>query len=338
MPWLVALLLAAAMPGRAQTFKIEKWQIGGAGGHDYITAEAGTNRVFVSRGNSVLIVDGTNGKLLDSIPFTLRVHGAGLAPRFKHGFTTNAGDSTVTWFELGNLRIIDNIKIDAGGLDGITYDETSQQIILTNHSNPGTIMTLNAQTGELSGTMVLDDRAPEGAVADGKGRIYVNLESKNAVQVVDANLVKNIAQWPVAPCEGPTGIAYDTKHARLFVACSKTSIVFDAKSGKQVATIPNGDGVDGLAWDQEQGLLYIPAGRSGNVTVVKQESPDKYTVVASVQTAPGTKTITLDPKTHRVYTLALERGPAPPPPANAAPGARPPQAPIVGATFFAISH
>ncbi len=337
-PALVAALFATAAPGGAQTFKVEKWQIGGTGGHDYITAEPGDTHVFVSRGTSVLIVDGMNGKVVDSIPYTLRVHGIAVAPRESHGFTSNAGDSTVTWFELGSHRIINTIKIDAGGLDGITYDETAHQVILTNHSNPGTVVALNAQTGEFSGTFVLDDRAPEGAVADGKGRLYVNLEGKNVVQVLDAGLVKGIAQWPVAPCDGPTGIEYDHKGARLFVGCSKNSIVFDVKTGKIVATIPNGDGVDGIAFDQEQKLLYIPAGRSGNVTVVKQETPDKYTVVATVQTMPGTKTITIDPKTHRVYTVALERGPAPAAPANAQPGARPPQAPVIGAYFFAITH
>ena len=337
----IAVLMVAPLTGGAQTFKVEKWQIGGDGGHDYITADPGKHRVFVSRGTKVMVVDGRNGKVIDSIPFTLRVHGIALAQREKHGFTTNAGDSTLTQFELGTGRIVQNIRVDAGGLDGIMYDDASHQIVLTNHSNPGTVITLDAQTGDHTGTAVIEDRAPEGAATDGKGKLYVNLESKNAMQVFDISMMKSLATWPLAPCEGPTGIAFDRKNNRVFAGCSKTSVVLDAKTGTVVATIANGEGVDALGWDPEEKLIYIPAGRSGNVTVVRQDGPDKYTTIATVPTMVGAKTITVDPVTHRAYAVALERGPAPAPAAGAAPpvaGARPPQAPIIGAWFMAISH
>jgi DNA-binding beta-propeller fold protein YncE len=149
--------------------------------------------------------------------------------------------------------------------------------------------------------------------------------------------MKVLASWPIAPCDGPTGIAYDRATNRIFSGCSKTSVVVDASTGKVVATIANGDGVDALGWDPVQKLIYIPAGRDGNVTVVHQDSPDKYTVVATVSTIVGAKTITVDPVTHTAYLFQPEYGPAPagaPP----GPGGRPARGPIVAAWFFAITH
>jgi DNA-binding beta-propeller fold protein YncE len=336
----VSLLALLAIPavGQAQTFKVEKFNIGGEGGHDYINAEPGTGRVFVSRGTHVMVVDGATGKVLADIPDTPRVHGTGLAMKEGHGFTTNGGDSSVTMFDLKTLSVIRKIPVKVGGLDGIMYDDASKQIILTNHSRPGTAVSLDAKTGDITGTAELEDNAPEGAASDGKGRLYVNNESKNTIQVIETKGMKVIASWPIAPCDGPTGIAIDRKTMRLFSGCGKKSVVVDATNGKIVATLDNGDGVDALGWDGGEKLIYIPAGQSGNVTVVRQDGPDKYTVVATVPTMRGAKTITVDPVTHRAYALALERGPAPAPAAGAPAGGRGPQGPIVGAWFFVISH
>jgi len=331
-------LLLAPLALNAQTFKVDKWHIGDTGGHDYITAEPGTHRVFVSRGTHIMVIDGTTGQIIGDIADTPRVHGVGIAAKEGHGFTTNAGDSTVTMFELKTLGIVGKTKVDAGGLDGIMYDDVSRHIILTNHSNPGTAVALDAKSGEVTGTVQLEDRAPEGAATDATGRVFVNNESKNTIQVIDAKFMKAIASWPLAPCEGPTGLAIDRKAMRLFVGCSKTSVVVDANTGKVVAKIANGDGVDALGYDPVERLIYIPAGRSGTVTVVRQEGPDTYTTIATVQTMPGAKTIAVDPVTHRAYAVALERGPAPAPAANAPAGSRPPQAPVIGAWFMAISH
>jgi len=333
----VALLAVPAI-GQAQTFKVEKFNIGGEGGHDYIIAEPGTGRVFVSRGTHVMVVDGNSGKVLADIPDTPRVHGTGLAIKEGFGFTTNGGDSSVTMFDLKTLAVVKKIAVKVGGLDGIMYDDASKQIILTNHSRPGTAVSLDAKTGDITGTAELEDNAPEGAASDGKGKLYVNNESKNTIQVIETKGMKVIASWPIEPCDGPTGIALDRKTMRIFSGCGKKSVVVDATNGKVVATIENGDGVDALGWDGGEKLIYIPAGQSGNVTVVRQDGPDKYTVVATVPTMRGAKTITVDPVTHRAYAVALERGPAPAPAAGAPAGGRGPQGPIIGAWFFAISH
>ena len=331
-------LLAIPAGGQAQTFKVEKFSIGGEGAHDYINAEPGTGRVFVSRGTHVMVVDGATGKVLGDIPDTPRVHGTGIAAREGHGFTTNGGDSTVTMFDLKTLAVIRKIPVKVGGLDGIMYDDASRQIILTNHSRPGTAVSLDAKSGDITGTAELEDNAPEGAASDGKGRLYVNNEGKNTIQVLDTRTMKVLASWPIAPCDGPTGMALDRKTMRIFSGCGKKSVVVDATNGKIVATIDNGDGVDALGWDGGEKLIYIPAGRSGNVTVVRQDGPDKYTTIATVPTMMGAKTITVDPVTHRAYAVALERGPAPAPAADAPAGRRPPMGPIVGAWFFVISH
>jgi DNA-binding beta-propeller fold protein YncE len=335
---LVIALIAAPSMAQAQTFKMEKWNIGGEGGTDYLVAEQGTGRVFVSRGTHVMVIDGMTGKVLGDIPNTPRMHGIGLAPKHNHGFTTNGGDSTVTMFDLKTLAFIKKVPVKVGGLDGIMYDSYDDRIILTNHSKPGTAVALDANTGDIVGTAELEDNAPEGAAADGKGHIYVVNESKNTMQVIDAKTMKTTASWPLTPCDGPTGLAYDAPSNRLFAGCGKTSVVVDAASGKVVATITNGDGVDALGYDASEKLIYIPSGRAGNVTVAKQTAPDKYTVVGTVGTVPGAKTIAVDAATHRAYLFQPERGPSVPAPAGAPAGTRATPGPIISAWFIAISH
>jgi YVTN family beta-propeller protein len=332
----IAVLVPAAL--QAQTFKVEKYSIGGEGGHDYITAEQGTGRLFISRGTHVMVVDGLTGKVLGDIPNTPRVHGVGIAPKSNHGFTTNGGDSSVTMFDLKTYAVVKKISVKVGGLDGIMYDDVANQIILTNHSRPGTAVAIDPESGDIKGTAELEDNAPEGAASDGKGRLYVNNESKNTIQVVDAKTMKATASWPLAGCDGPTGIAIDRKTQRIFSGCGKNSVVVDATNGKIVANIKNGDGVDALGYDDSQKLIYIPAGRDGNVTIVHQDAADKYTTVATVATAPGAKTIAVDAGKHLAFALALEYGPAP---ANApapAPGRGPARGPVTGAWLYVISH
>ncbi len=339
---IVLLAAATAHPTAAPVFKVDKYDIKGEGGTDYVTVESATGRVFVSRSTHMMVVDGATGKVVGDIPDTPGVHGAGLVTKIGRGFTTNSGDQTVTMFDLKTLAPIKKIKIGPG-LDGIMYDEADNKIILTNHSRPGTLTAIDPDSGDVVATVELEDNAPEGAAADGKGHIFVNNEGKSTIQVIDVKTWKATASWSLAPCDGPTGIAYDGATNRVFSGCSKTSVVVDASSGKVVATIANGTRVDALGWDPSEKLIYIPNGGEGNVTVVHQDAADKYSVVATVATFAGAKTITVDPKTHRAYLFQPERGPAPPPPADApaaVPGqrGRGPQGPIIAAWFMAISH
>ena len=339
---LSAASLAAPRVGHAQAFKVEKFDIKGDGGTDYVAVEAATGRVFVSRASHMMVIEGATGKVLGDIQNTPGVHGAGLATKAGHGFTTNGGDETVTMFDLKTLAVLRQIKVGPG-LDGIMYDEPDDKIILTNHSRPiGTLTAIDPKTGDIVATVELEDTAPEGAAADGKGHIFVNNESKHTMQVIDVKTWKATASWPLAPCEGPTGIAYDKASNRIFAGCNKTSVVVDASTGKVVASIANGTRVDALGWDPSKKLIYIPNGGEGNVTVVHQDSADKYTVVATVATFAGAKTIAVDPKTHNVYLFQPERGPVPAPAAGAPPPAagpgrgRGPQGPIVAAWFIVV--
>jgi DNA-binding beta-propeller fold protein YncE len=342
----VFALTSLASSGLAQTFKVEKFDIKGEGGTDYVAVEAATGRVFVSRGTHMMIVNGKTGAVVGDLPDTPGVHGAGIATKAGHGFTTNGGNSTVTMFDLKTLAVIKQIKVEQGGLDGIMYDEPDDKIILTNHSRPiGTLTALDPQTGDIVATVELEDTAPEGAAADGKGHIFVNNESKHTMQVIDVKTWKATASWPLAPCEGPTGIAYDRATNRIFSGCNKTSVVVDAASGKVVATIPNGTRVDALGWDPSKKLIYIPNGGEGNVTVVHQDSADKYSVVATVPTFAGAKTIAVDTASHNVYLFQPERGPAPalpagtppPPPGPGGARGRGPLGPIVASWFIVIT-
>ena len=177
----------------AQDFKVNKYSIGGDGGTDYLTAEPGTGRVFVSRDSHVMVIDGNKGMVIGDIPGTPGTHGIALVAKYNHGFTTNRGDSTVTMFDLKTLNVIKQIKIPSGGLDGIMYDDFSDRIILTNHSKPGTATALDPGTGSITGEAPLEDNSPEGAASDGNGKLFVNNESKNTIQVIDSKTMKVLA-------------------------------------------------------------------------------------------------------------------------------------------------
>jgi len=242
---LVATGLGVVIDGQAPAFKVQKYDIKGDGGTDYVAVEAATGHVFVSRATHMMVVDGATGAVVGDIPNTPGVHGAGIATKAGHGFTTESGDQNVTMFDLKTFAVIKQIHVGPG-LDGIMYDEPDDKIILTNHSTPGTLTAINPATGDIVATVQLEDNAPEGAAADRKGHIFVNNEGKSTIQVIDVKTWAATASWPLAPCEGPTGIAYDAASNRIFSGCSTNSVVVDASTGKIVATIKNGTRVDAL--------------------------------------------------------------------------------------------
>jgi streptogramin lyase len=325
--------IALAVSASAQTYKTQKFNIGGEGNFDYLTADAASGRVFVSRGTHVMVVDGATGKVLGDIKDTPRVHGIVLAPKQGLGFTTNSGDSTSSMFDWKTLEVKKKIKAGHAGLDGIMYDDATGMILTIDHEKPGSAVVVDPAKGEVVAAVTLTGERPEGGVSDGKGRIFINLEDKNAIDVIDTKTWKVVATWKIDPCDEPTGIAMDRGANRIFSGCSKTSVVVDANTGKVVAQIKNGDGVDALGWDQSQKLIFIPAGGDGNVTVVHEDSPDKYTVVETVPTMKGARTITVDDSKHIAYVFTPERGPSTP---SATPGGRATPGPITGAWLIQI--
>ena len=326
----------------AQSYHVARTvTLGGNGGWDYLALDTVGHRLFIARQDRVLVVSPDSGTLQGEIDGLNGAHGVAFAYDAGHGFATSGHDSTVTMFDLKTLAVIKKIKVAQGGLDGIMFDAADNLVILTNHSRPiGTVVALNPADGSIKGAVDLADAGPEGAAANGKGKIYVNLEGKNAIQVVDIKTMKSDTVWDIAPCDGPTGIAYDAPTNRIFAGCGGTSVVVNGTTGKVVAQITNGDGVDALGYDPVQKLIYIPAGRAGNVTVVHQDSADKYTTVATVTTFPGAKTIAVDAVKHVAYLFQPEYGPPPadaPPPQPGQRG-RGPRGPMVAAWFIAVTH
>jgi YVTN family beta-propeller protein len=295
----------------APTYVVEKFNIGGAGSSTYLTAEAGTGRVFVSRETHVMVVDGPTGKVLGDIPNTPQVRGIALALKWNHGFTTNAGDSTVTMFDLEKLTALKQIKVPTGGLDGILYDPIDDRIVLTNQSRPvGTVTFIDPQDGKIVGAIKLADSSPRGPAFDDRGQIYVANELKSSIQVIDVKTLKVRHTWPLGACVGPKGVAMDLRTNRLMVACSKKSVVLDAISGKLVASFENGDGVDGMAWDPADHFMYIPSGTTGSITVVRMMTLNSFKPVATIKTLPGAKTLAHDPSSRLVYQFGFANGAA----------------------------
>jgi DNA-binding beta-propeller fold protein YncE len=291
------LLIAASSTGATQApvYTVDKFNLGGTGGTHYPAADPGTSRVFVPHDGRVMVVDAMSGGVIGEVAGTPGVRGVAIALRSGRGFTTNAGDSTVTMFDPKTLAVLKNIKIPSGGLNRITYDPIADRVILTNHGRPtGSAVILDPGEGTVLGSVKLEDATPEGAAFDDRGRIFVANRTKRTVQVFDVKTFKVLASWPIPSCESPSGIAADLRTNRVFVACNKKSVALDGATGKVVASFTNGDEVDGLVWDGAEFLMYIPSGKSGNISVVRMVSPNSYKVVATIPTLPGAKTLAYD--------------------------------------------
>jgi DNA-binding beta-propeller fold protein YncE len=252
--------------------------------------------------------------VVGDIPNTEGVHGIALVPEVGRGFTSNGRASTVTIFDLKTLKEIAQVKTTGQNPDAIIYDPASRRVFTLN-GRGGNSTAIDAGTGTVAGTIELGGK-PEFATADGKGRVYVNLEDKSMVVAVDSQQLKVESRWPLAPCEEPSGMAIDREHRRLFVGChNQMMAVMDADTGRVLATPAIGQGVDANAFDPETQLAFSSNG-DGTLTVVHEDSPDKFTVVGNVQTQRGARTMALDLKTHNIFLVTAEFGPPPAPTAE----------------------
>lgn len=304
----------------------KKVVLGGDGGWDYLNCEDAGRRIFISRSTHVMVVDADSLAIVGDIPNTNGVHGIVFAPEFNKGFTSNGRDGSVTVFDLKTLQTLTTIKVGQNP-DAIVYDGFSKRVFTFNGTSKDTTA-IDASKNEVVGTLALGGR-PESGVADEKGKIFVNLEDKSQVVEFDSRKLTIDATWPLSPGEEPTGIAMDRKHRRLFVGCAnKLMVVMNADNGKLVTTLPIGSGVDAASFDPDSQLAFSSNGE-GTITVVHEDSPDKFTVVDNVATQRGARTMTLDQKTHRLFTVTAEYGPMPAPTAE-----RPrPRPPLVPGTF-----
>jgi DNA-binding beta-propeller fold protein YncE len=296
-----AFLMAAAPEGGYKIVK--KFPVPGDGGWDYVTVDPQNRKLYVSHGTEVNVLDADTGEVVGKIPDTKGVHGVAIAPEAGRGFTTNGGADTSTMFDLKTLKVLGEIKTGKKP-DAVLYDPATKRVFTFNGDGESATA-IDAATGEVAGTVELGG-GPEAGAADGKGIIFVNLEEKAEVVKFDSQKLTVLAHWPLAPCKTPTGMALDRKNGRLFVGCrSKVMAVVDVSNGKVITTVPIGTGVDGTVFDRSSANIFNSNG-DGTVTVIHQDSPDKYSVVENVQTQPGAKTIALDPKTHQLYLSVAE--------------------------------
>ena len=289
---------------------IKQFKLGGEGGWDYLTFEAKSGRLFISRSTHVMVVDANTGAILGDIPDTQGVHGIALVEDQNKGYTSNGRASTVTVFDLKTLKVLKQIPVGKNP-DAIIYDPASRRVFTMNGASNDTTA-IDVKTDTVAGTVALEGR-PEFAVSDERGHVFVNLEDKSAVVEFDPAKLAVLARWPIAPGEEPSGLAIDRKHARLFsTGANKTLVVLDAETGKVVTTLAIGGGVDAAGFDPETGLAFSSNGE-GTLTIIREDSPDKFTVVENVKTQRGARTLALDAKTHRVYLVTAEFGPPPAP-------------------------
>ena len=289
----------------------QRFVLGGDGGWDYLTYDPAGQRLFIARATRVMVVDPEKGSVLGEIPNTPGVHGVALAQDLGKGFTSNGRENTVTVFDLKTLKETARIKLDgAENPDAIMYEPVSKRIFTFNgRSNNSTA--IDAEKNSVIANIPLDGK-PEFAVADGKGTLFVNIEDKSELSSIDARNAKVLNTWPLAPCEEPSGLAIDQKNRRLFSGChNKMMAVVNADNGKVVTKVPIGEGVDANRFDPGTNLAFSSNG-DGTLTVVHQDSPDKYTVVQNAETQRSARTMALNPKNHQVYLVAAEVEQAPP--------------------------
>jgi YVTN family beta-propeller protein len=317
LPWFKKLLVTAgigllgfvppalAAPPTEGYSVIKKIPIPGEGSWDYLTIDEAARHLYVSHGTQVEVIDVDSGDIVGSIPKTLGVHGIAIAPDLGRGFVSNGKTSTVTIFDLKTLKPIADVPTGQKP-DAIIFDPATSRVFAFNGgSNSATA--IDAATGKVTGTVDLGG-GPEFAAADGNGFVYDNLEDESLVLKIDSRKLAVTERWPTAPCASPSSMAMDRANRRLFLGCrSKVMAVMNADTGQVITTLPIGDHVDATAFDPETKLIFNSNGE-GTITVIRQESPDKYSVVEAVKTLPKAKTMALDPKTHRLFLSTAESG------------------------------
>lgn len=307
---LFALLIlgasAFAAPAPPQGYAItKKIAIPGQGSWDYLIVDDAARRLYVSHATQVEVVDVDSESIVGSIPKTLGVHGIAIAPELGRGFVSDGQASTVTIFDLKTLKTIGEVPTGQKP-DAIIFDPATSRVFAFNGgSNNATA--IDAASGKVAGTVDLKG-GPEYAAADGNGNVYNNLEDESQVLKIDSRKLTVEQRWPTAPCTSPSSMAMDRANRRLFIGCrSKVMAVMNADSGQVITTLPIGDHVDATVFDPETKLIFNSNGE-GSITVIHEDTPDKYSVVQTLKTVPKAKTMALDPKTHRLFLSTAENG------------------------------
>jgi DNA-binding beta-propeller fold protein YncE len=307
----MAAIILLATAKTSTDYKIAKtWKLGGDGGWDYLVADSDGYRLFIARSTRVMVVDTESGKQVGEIPDTPGVHGIALDYETGRGFTSNGRDDSISVFNLKSLAVEKKIKVGTGP-DAILYDPFSKRVFTFNGKGRDRSATaVDASKGQVVGTIELGGK-PEFAVTDEKGTVFVNIEDTSELVALDPQKLTVKSRWKLTDCEEPTGLAIDRKNRRLFAGCgNKKMAVVDADSGKVVASPAIGDGCDATAFDADRGLAFASAG-DGTMTVIKEEGGDKFSVAQTVATQKSARTMTIDSKTHQLFTVAAKVGPQP---------------------------
>src|SRR5271165_468867 len=314
---MLALFLAtatiAAIPAAAQkSYKLaDRVKLGGEGGWDYLTYDPDGKRVFITRGTHVMVIDAASLKVTGDIPDLSGVHGVAVAPELGRGFITSGGDNMLAIFDLKTLKVLDKVKVGERP-DAVLYDASAKRVYTFNAKTQDSTV-VDAASGKVVGAVPLGGK-PETGVADGKGNVFVNIEDKNEIVRIDTAKLSVAEHYPLAGCDEPSALAFDSAHRRLFAGCgSKIMAVVDPDAGKLVTTVDIGAGVDAGAFNPKTQQIFMSCGE-GVLTVIHEDSPDKYSVLQNVPTAKGARTMALDEVSSTVYTVTAQFDPAPPPP------------------------
>jgi YVTN family beta-propeller protein len=322
----IAVLCATAF-GQEPYNRLNEIPIGGEGGWDILTIDSTANRLYLSHATKVVVVDLNKNAVAGEIADTPGVHGFVAVPELQRGFSSNGKEAKSSVVDLKTLKTVS--KIDTGeSPDALVYEPLRGEVYVFNHKGNSTTV-IDVKQTKIVATIPLGG-GPEFAVADANTkRIYCNIEDKSEVAVIDTSKHEVIARWPVAPGTEPSGIALDAVHHRLFATChNKMMTMLDTETGKVIATVPIGAGVDGCAFDDGRQLAFASCG-DGTATIAKEETPDKLMVLQTLKTERGARTMALDPKTHRIYLPSAQFQPPPSP----SPGASPARPTIVPNTL-----
>jgi len=303
-------ILAVSISAFAQEYKVvNRISFTGDKGWDYLFADSESRLLYVSHGDQVEVVDLDSQKAVATIGGMNRIHGIAVADDIHRGFISDGGSNVVVIFDTKSRAELQRVKTGTNP-DGIVYDPYSKRVFVFN-GRSGDATVIDAATGAVAGTIVLGGE-PEFPVSDGKGGLYANIEDKSEIVKIDPKTMQIEKRWPLAPCEEPSGLAMDGESRRLFSVCSnKQMAVIDADSGKVVTTVPIGDGPDAVAFDPDKKLIFSSNGQDGNITFIKEESADKYSIVETVNTEKSARTLALDSKQHNLYLSSAQFGPAP---------------------------
>ncbi|HVC00007.1 MAG TPA: YncE family protein [Candidatus Dormibacteraeota bacterium] len=307
---LASFALAAPVPSKSSGYSgyrvLKTYHLGGTQGWDYIRIDSALRRLFIGRGSYMDVVDVDTGKVEAKLTGMPGVHGIALARDLGRGFTVNGDNDTSTILDLKTLKIIGTVKTGKDP-DGNTYDPATKRVFIMNSAgNDATA--IDAVTGKVVGTIPLDGQ-PEFTVSDGKGHIFVNITNKSQMLEFDARTLKVLHRWPLAPCEYPSGLSMDRANHLLFSVCSNNKmVVTNANTGKVVAALPVGADPDASIFDPATQNAFSSNGGCGNLTIIHEDSPDKFHVVQTVDTQTGARTMALDGKTHNIFLITAMHG------------------------------